>query len=99
MLILIAVDYVSGIFKAIYEKKSNSTINAKGIIRKIGILALVGVSAQLDYIMGHTGAIRTVVIYFFVASEGLNIIENWSSMGLPIPQKLNDVLQQLRKDN
>ena len=98
LLILITVDYISGIFRAIYDKKLSSAIGLKGIIRKVGCLALVGVSAQLDYIMGHSGAIRTVVIYFFVANEGISIIENWAGMGLPIPKKLKEALAQLNKN-
>ncbi|MCL2354416.1 MAG: phage holin family protein, partial [Oscillospiraceae bacterium] len=90
------VDYITGIIKAIYDKKLNSKIGAMGIVKKIGYLVLVGVAAQIDNIMGQTGVIRTMVIYFFVANEGLSIVENWAGMGLPIPKKLKDVLEQLK---
>ena len=53
----------------------------------------------LDKIAGNTGAIRTLVIYFFVANEGISILENWGGMGLPMPQKIFDVLEQLKNDN
>ena len=99
LLILITVDYITGFLRAIYDKKLNSAIGTRGIIRKVGCLALVGVATQLDYILGHTGTIRIVVIYFFVANEGLSIIENWAGMGLPIPKKLKEALEQLRKAN
>ena len=96
LLIAIAVDYISGICRAIYQKKLNSRIGAKGIIKKVGYLLIVCLSVLIDRITGETGAVRTLVIYFFTANEGISIIENWGDMGLPIPQKIKDVLEQLR---
>ena len=67
LLLAIVLDYVTGIFKAIYKKKLNSEIGLKGIVKKIGYLILVALATMTDRIMGDTGAIRTLVIYFFVA--------------------------------
>lgn len=99
LLIVIGLDYLTGVCKAIYNKKLNSTISFKGIVKKIGYLIIVAVAVELDNITGNTGAIRTLVIYFFVANEGISILENWGSMGLPLPQKIFDVLEQLKTEN
>ena len=99
LLIIIALDYLTGVCDALANKKINSKIGAKGIIKKVGYLIIVAVSVQLDQIVGDTGAIRNLVIYFFVANEGISILENWGSMGLPLPEKVMEVLEQLKKDN
>lgn len=99
LITVIVLDYITGICKAIYNKKMNSKVGAKGIIKKIGYLIVVAVAVELDRITGNTGAIRTLVIYFFVANEGISILENWGGMGLPLPQKLTDTLEQLKNDN
>lgn len=99
LITVIVLDYVTGIFKAIYNKKMNSKVGVKGIIKKVGYLIVVAVAVLLDKITGNTGAIRTLVIYFFVANEGISILENWGGMGLPLPQKLTDTLEQLKNDN
>lgn len=98
LLIMIVLDYLTGICKAIHNKKLNSIIGAKGIVKKVGYLIIVAVSVLLDEVVGDTGAIRNIVIYFFVANEGISILENWSAMGLPLPQKIFEVLEQLKKE-
>lgn len=99
LILAVVLDYITGICKAIYKKKLNSEIGLKGIVKKIGYFILVAVSVMLDRITGDTGAIRTLVIYFFVANEGISILENWGGMGIPFPQKLRDTLEQLKNDN
>lgn len=99
LLLVVCLDYLSGVLKAIYNKKLNSEIGLKGIVKKIGYFIIVAVAVILDRVMGNTGAIRTLVIYFFVANEGISILENWGGMGLPLPQKLKDTLEQLKNDN
>lgn len=99
LITVIVLDYVTGVFKAIYNKEINSSVGLKGIIKKLGYLIVVAVAVILDKIAGNTGAIRTLVIYFFVANEGISILENWGGMGLPMPQKIFDVLEQLKNDN
>lgn len=99
LLIVIVIDYLSGICRAIYKKELNSKVGAKGIIKKVGYLLIVALAVVLDRVIGDTGAIRTLVIYFFVANEGISILENWGDMGLPLPQKIFDVLEQLKNDN
>lgn len=99
LLVFILIDYVTGICKAVYNKKLNSSVGAKGIIKKVGYLLIVAIAVILDHIAGNTGAIRTIVIYFFVANEGLSILENWGGMGLPLPKKLTETLEQLKIKN
>ena len=99
LILAVVLDYVTGICKAIYNKDLSSEIGLKGIVKKLGYFIVVAVAVILDRITGDTGAIRTLVIYFFVANEGISIIENWGSMGLPLPQKLIDLLEQVKNDN
>ena len=99
LLIFMLLDYITGICKAIVNKKINSIIGIKGIIKKVGYLVVVALSVQLDNITGGTGALRTLVIYFFVANEGISVLENWGSIGLPLPKKIMETLEQLKKEN
>lgn len=99
LIIVILLDYITGICKAIYQKKLNSKVGLKGIIKKVGYLLVVALSVILDHIVGDTGAIRTLVIYFFVANDGISILENIGEMGIPLPNKLMEVLEQLKNDN
>lgn len=98
LLIMIVLDYITGLCKAIHNKKLNSIIGAKGIIKKVGYLIIVAMSVLLDKIAGNTGAIRSIVIYFFVANEGISILENWGAMGLPLPKKIFEVLEQIKNE-
>lgn len=99
LITVIVLDYATGIFKAIYNKKIDSSVGLRGIIKKVGYLIIVAIAVILDKLTGNTGAIRTLVIYFFVANEGISILENWGGMGLPLPQKLTDTLEQLKNEN
>lgn len=99
LLIAIVLDYISGLIKAFMKMELSSRIGFKGIVKKIGLLLLVMVSVLVDKVTGDTGAIRTLVIYYFVANEGLSIIENLSIAGVPIPQGLKKALKALRKES
>ena len=99
LLILMILDYITGICKSIINKKVNSVIGLKGIVKKVGYLIIVALSFLLDGMVGDTGAIRNLVVYFFVANEGISILENWGAMGLPLPSKILEVLEQLKKEN
>ena len=98
LIALIVVDYVTGIMRGILEKKLSSRIGAQGIFKKIMVLLLVGVSNIIDIYLVRSGnsPLRTAVIFFYVANEGLSILENACAIGLPVPQKLKDVLAQMR---
>ena len=96
LLVFMALDYITGVLKAIYLKKLSSEIGLKGIIHKLGFLVLVALANFLDQIVGDTGALYNLVVYFFVANEGISIIENWASMDLPVPKVIKDALTQLK---
>lgn len=96
LLIVIVIDYITGVMSAIYNKELNSNIGLKGILKKFSYLIIVSLSVILDRIVGDTGAIRTLIIYFFVANDGISIVENIGKMGVPLPKKLTEVLEQLR---
>ncbi len=96
LLIFILLDYITGVCKAIINKKINSGICAKGIVKKVGYLIIVTLSTSIDDIIGNDGTFRTMVIYFFIANEGISILENWASMGLPFPKKILETLQQIK---
>ena len=98
LLILMLLDYITGVCKSIVNKKIISIIGVKGIIKKVGYLVIVALSFLLDHIVGDTGAIRNLVVYFFVANEGISILENWGAMGLPLPQKVYEVLEQIKNE-
>lgn len=97
LITIIAIDYITGICKAIIKKEVNSIIGIKGIIKKFGYLMIVALAVLLDKIIGDTSGIRILVIYFFIANEGISILENWSEMGLPLPKKIFQVLEQLKE--
>lgn len=97
LLIAIALDYVSGIIKAFVLKQLSSTVGFRGIIKKVGILVVVALAVLIDRVTGESGAIRTLVIYYFVANEGLSIIENAGKAGLPIPHSIKEALQALKR--
>lgn len=98
LLIVMVVDYLTGIASAIYNKELSSKIGFKGIIKKFSYLCVVALSVVIDNLTGQSGLIRTLVIYFFVANDGLSIIENMAEMGVKLPQKLIDALEQIKKE-
>lgn len=97
LLIVIVIDYLTGIASAIYNKELSSRIGFKGIIKKFSYLLVVALSVVIDNLLGQSGLIRSLVIYFFVANDGLSIIENMAEMNVKLPQKLIDALEQIKK--
>jgi len=96
LIIFVIVDYITGIMVAIINKELSSEIGARGIFKKILIFILVGIAHIIDSrLIGEGSVIRTAVIFFYLSNEGISIMENSSRIGLPIPQKLKDVLAQL----
>jgi toxin secretion/phage lysis holin len=99
LVIAIALDYISGLIKAFVNKELSSKIGLKGIIKKVGILVIVALAVLIDKVTGESGAVRTLVIYYFVANEGLSIIENLGEAGLPIPEVLKKALKSLKNQS
>lgn len=98
LLIAIAIDYCSGIIKAFHTKTLSSRIGFAGLLKKIGYLLIVMLAVLIDRVTGNSGAIRTLVIYYFVANEGLSIIENLSVTNIPIPKVIKKALKALKKE-
>lgn len=99
LIAFIAVDYISGVLVAIVKHKLNSEIGFKGICKKVLIIALVGVANLIDIHVIRSGAVaRTAVIFFYAANEGISIIENAAKIGLPVPDKLKKILEQMKKE-
>lgn len=96
LLAFVVIDYITGIMCALVDKKLSSKVGFKGIFKKVLIFALVGVGHILDTrIIGAGSVLRTAVIFFYLSNEGVSLLENAAYLGLPIPQKLKSVLEQL----
>lgn len=98
LLVAIVLDYCSGIIKAFHTKTLSSQIGFRGILKKVGYLLIVMLAVLIDRVTGNSGAIRTLVIYYFVANEGLSIIENLSVTNIPIPKVIKKALKTLKKE-
>lgn len=96
LLLFMIIDYLSGVMCAVINKKLSSKIGFKGIFKKIMIILLVGITNLLGQATGIDG-LRYIVISFYLANEGISIIENASILGLPVPKKVKDVLEQLKE--
>ena len=96
-LVLFAVaDYITGVMCAVADKKLSSEVGFKGICRKVIIFMLVGVAHVIDVNVIATGSVlRTAVIFFYLSNEGVSLLENAGHLGLPLPEKLKIVLEQL----
>lgn len=96
LLIFIVIDYLSGVMCAINDHKLSSAVGFRGLCRKVLTFMLVGIAHVLDvHILGQPGVIRTAVVFWALANNGLSIIENSTHLGLPVPEQLKDVLEQI----
>lgn len=96
LVVFAVVDYITGVMCAVADKKLSSEVGFKGICRKVLIFILVGIANILDVQVIATGSIlRTAVIFFYLSNEGVSLLENAGHLGLPIPEKLKLVLEQL----
>ena len=90
------VDYITGVMCAINDKNLSSSVGFRGICRKVLIFTLVGIANILDtQVIGNGSVLRTAVIFFYISNEGISLLENAAHLGLPIPEKLKEVLQHL----
>lgn len=98
LLIFVVVDYLTGLMAAYIQKKISSEVGFRGICRKVAIFCLVGIAHILDAQVIKTGSVlRTAIVFFYLSNEGISILENITVIGLPVPQKLKDVLEQIRE--
>ena len=97
--IMMMADYITGVISAIYNKELNSKVGLIGILKKALYFIVIIVAQRVDMLLGFENTMRSLVIYFFVANDGISILENLCEMNIPVPKKLKEVLEQLRKDN
>ena len=96
LIAFVVIDYITGVLCAIYDKNLSSSVGFKGICKKVLIFLMVGVGHILDTkVIGTGSVLRTAFIFFYISDEGISLIGNAAHLGLPIPKKLRDVLEQL----
>ena len=96
LLAFVVIDYLTGVMCAIADRSLSSEVGFRGIFRKVLIFVMVGAGHILDaQVIGSGDALRTAVIFFYISNEGVSLLENAAHIGLPVPEKLKDVLAQL----
>ncbi len=96
LIVFVIIDYITGMMCAVLDKKLSSEIGFRGIFKKVLIFALVAIGHIIDQsVVGEGSVIRTAVIFFYLSNEGISILENVAHIGLPVPEKLKDILEQL----
>ena len=92
----VVIDYITGVMCAINDKTLSSEVGFRGICRKVLIFLLVGIANILDVqVIGTGSVLRTAVIFFYISNEGVSLLENAAHLGLPAPEKIKTVLEQL----
>lgn len=100
LIVFMCLDYATGVIVAYQNKQLNSEVGFKGLVKKCMILVILIVAVMLDRLMNTgTWVFRTLVCYFYIANEGVSLLENVSNLGLKIPGKLKDALEQLNKES
>ncbi|MBR3586999.1 MAG: phage holin family protein [Oscillospiraceae bacterium] len=96
LLVFVVVDYITGVMCAIEDRKLSSAVGFRGLCRKVLTFLLVGIAQVLDvHVLNQPGVLRTAVIFWAIANNGLSILENAAHLGLPVPEQLKQVLEQL----
>ena len=96
LIVFMALDYITGLMCAVIDKKLSSAVGFKGICKKVLIIMLVGVAHAVDlHVVGTGDALRSAVVCFYLSNEGVSMLENAAHLGLPVPDKLKDILAQL----
>lgn len=96
LLAFVVIDYITGVMYAIADKNLSSEVGFKGTCRKVLIFLLVGIANVLDVqVIGTGSVLRTAVIFFYISNEGVSLLENAAHLGLPVPEKIKTVLEQL----
>lgn len=100
LVLFMALDYITGVIRAYINKNLSSSVGLIGIARKSLIFIVLIVSVLLDRLLNsETWVFRTLVAYFYIANEGISLLENCVGLGLPIPERLKDALEQLKEGN
>lgn len=100
LVVFAVVDYITGVMCAVSDHSLSSAMGFKGICRKVLIFTLVGIANIIDvHVIGDGSILRTAVIFFYLSNEGVSLLENAAHLGLPVPEKLKNVLEQLHDRN
>ena len=100
LVVFVVIDYITGIMCAINDHTLSSAVGFRGICRKVLIFCMIGIGNILDVnILGEGHVLRTAVIFFYLSNEGVSMLENATHLGLPIPEKLKEVLAQLNESD
>lgn len=99
LFVVIILDYVTGLIKAGIKKELSSEIGFKGILKKILILMVIAVSHTVDNVVGSGETWRNIAIVFYICNEGLSILENCVDCGLPVPDKIKQILKNMEKED
>lgn len=97
LIIVVVLDYITGLIKGAYLKQLSSEYGLKGILKKVGFFIVVALATIIDYIAGLNDVVRLVVIYFLVANDGLSILENLGEVGVPFPKKLKEMILSIKE--
>lgn len=96
LIVFVVIDYITGVMCAVSDHKLSSAVGFRGICRKVLIFLLVGIANVLDiHVIGTGSVLRTAVIFFYLSNEGVSLVENAAHLGLPVPEKMKAVLEQL----
>ena len=96
LIAFVVIDYITGVMCAVADKKLSSEVGFKGICRKVLIFLLVGIANILDVqVIGSGSVLRTAAIFFYISNEGVSLLENAAHLGLPVPDRIKTVLEQL----
>lgn len=100
LIVFMVIDYITGVSVAVINKTLNSETGAKGLLKKLSIIMMLIVGVLLDRLINDgTWVFRTLVAYFYIANEGISIVENLSLLGVPVPKKIKRILEQLQSDD
>ena len=100
LIVFMVLNYGTGVLYAFLNNQLNSEVGFKGLVKKCMILVVLIIGVMLDRIVGNgTWVFRTLVAYFYIANEGISLLENVGNIGIPIPNKMRQALEQLNKDN
>ena len=100
LIVFITIDYITGVAVAVKQKKLSSEVGFKGIFKKVIIIALVGVANLIDrFVMGNGDMVRTAIILYYIGNEGVSLLENAAAFDIPLPDRLKNILKQLKEEN
>lgn len=98
LIAFVVIDYLTGVMCAINDRNLSSEVGFRGICRKVLIFLLVGIANILDVqVIGTGSVLRTAVIFFYISNEGVSLLENAAHLGLPVPEAIKVVLEQLHE--